>query len=81
VLLHSKNLESRSLKEVEEIAGNASIHKVVFFPKRGVPGILDGCPVYISSFKPYMPIVISGSFINKVAPASSGTIRAQPVEN
>jgi hypothetical protein len=74
VLLHAKNLETRSMKEVEEIAPGASIHKIVFFPKSGLPGILDGCPVYISSFKAYQPIVVRGSFITKVAPAASGKI-------
>ncbi len=52
MLLHVKNLESRSLKEVEEVHGNGQLHKVVFFPKRAIVGILPELPVYIAEIRP-----------------------------
>ena len=52
MLLHVKNLESRSLKEVEEVHGNGQLHKVVFFPKRAIVGVLPELPVYIAEIRP-----------------------------
>ena len=45
ILLHAKNLEARSLKDLEEVAPISAIHRLVFFPKRGLPGMVDGFPV------------------------------------
>lgn len=76
ILLHSKNLEARSFKELEEVPARSSIHRLVFFPKRGIPGVLDGHLVYISSFSDQSrttrePVYISGSFINKIESAAT----------
>ncbi len=48
ILLHIRNLEARSLKEVEEIPAYGQIHRVVYFPRRAIYGILPMVPVYIS---------------------------------
>lgn len=52
ILLHVKNLEERSLKEVEEVAANGELRKVVFFPRRPIYGILPEMPVYIAEIRP-----------------------------
>jgi len=44
LLLHAKNLESRSFKEIEEIPAFKPLTKLVFFPKSGIPGIWEGAP-------------------------------------
>ena len=48
ILLHAKNLQARSLQEIEEVAANGALHKMVFFPRRPIYGILPKVPVYIS---------------------------------
>jgi hypothetical protein len=48
VLKHLKNLESRSLKEVEEVAGQGELRRVVFFPRRAIPHFLPPFPMYIA---------------------------------
>jgi hypothetical protein len=77
VLMHAKNLETRSFKEVEEIPAHSSIHRLVFFPKRGIPGVLDGFLVYVSSFSHIQGVRVSGSFIKKNGSASSATLRTE----
>ncbi|MFO1458213.1 MAG: hypothetical protein U1G08_02320 [Verrucomicrobiota bacterium] len=74
ILLHAKNLEARSLKEIEEIPAAGSIHRVVFFPKRGIPGVIDNKLVYISSFQNRAPVVVSGSLIKKEQSVSTGSV-------
>ena len=65
IILHSKNLESRSFKELEEIPAGSGITRVVFFPRGGITGIIDKHRVYISSFDFSQPVGISGSLITK----------------
>jgi hypothetical protein len=48
VLKHLKNLESRSLKEVEELPERGELRRVVFFPKRAIPNFLPPFPMYIA---------------------------------
>jgi hypothetical protein len=48
VLLHVKNLEQRSFKEVEEIPAGGQLRKVVFFPRRPIEGIVPFGPLYIA---------------------------------
>jgi hypothetical protein len=71
VLLHAKNLESRSLKEVEEIEPGGAVHRLVFFPKRGVPGLLPNNLVYISAFSQNTPITVSGTLIEHKSRATT----------
>lgn len=71
VVLHAKNLEARSMKEIEEVPAASSIHRVVFFPKRGIPGVIPNYLVYINSFKAKTPVVVKGSLVNKVKPVAS----------
>ncbi len=71
VLLHAKNLEARSLKEIEEVPAGGSIHRVVFFPKRGVPGVIPSKLVYINAFNPSTRVELRGAFISKSAPATT----------
>ena len=52
VLLHVKNLEDRSLKEVEEVAPHGELRRVVFFPRRPIFGVLPEVPVYIAEIRP-----------------------------
>lgn len=73
VLLHAKNLEARSLKEIEEVPAAGAIHRVVFFPKRPIPGVFPNNLAYISSFNPNTAVNISGSFIDKSAPSTAIT--------
>ena len=74
VLLHAKNLEARSLKEIEEVPAAGSIHRVVFFPKRGIPGVIDNKLVYISSFQNRAPVIVSGSLVKKEQSVSTGSV-------
>jgi hypothetical protein len=52
VLLHLKNLEQRSLKEVEEIAERGQVRRVVFFPRRALPNFLPPFPMYVAEIRP-----------------------------
>ncbi|MDB6028255.1 MAG: hypothetical protein JWM68_4478, partial [Verrucomicrobiales bacterium] len=65
VILNAKNIESRSFKEIEEVPARSSIHRVVFFPKRPIYGIVANYPVYISSFSSQQAVAVRGSLIEK----------------
>jgi len=52
MLLHVKNLEQRSFKEVEEIPARGQLRKVVFFPRRPIEGIVPFAPMYIAEIGP-----------------------------
>ena len=52
VLGHLKNLEQRSLKEVEEIAERGQVRRVVFFPRRALPNFLPPFPMYVAEIRP-----------------------------
>jgi hypothetical protein len=69
--MHLKNLEQRSLKEVEELSPNKSMQKVVFFPRRPIQGILPSLPVYIAEIRPG-EVPVTGALINK-----EGTVQGQ----
>jgi hypothetical protein len=66
VTLHLQNLQNRALKEIEEVAPNGQLRKVVFFPRREIYGILPEMPVYISEIKD-TPAEISVTLIKKEA--------------
>ena len=51
VLLHIDNLQTRSLKEVEEVPPAGQLHRVVFFPKFALRGIMPGVDVFIAEIK------------------------------
>ncbi len=48
ILLHIRNLDARSLKEVEEVPKFGQIHRVVYFPRRAIYGVIPQVPVYIA---------------------------------
>ncbi len=76
IILHAKNLESRSFKEIEEIPSLGAIHRLVFFPRGRIPGIAgNGMFVYISKFDSRHPLQVSGTLINKVASIVSDQTR------
>lgn len=72
VLLHAKNLESRSLKDVEEVPPHAELRRVVFFPRRAIYGILPDMPVYIAEIRPD-DVSAQVTVINKEATLETGT--------
>lgn len=72
ILLHVKNLEARSLKEVEEVSPQGQLRKVVFFPRRPIHGVLPQMPVYIAEIRPD-EATISATIIDKQATVTSGT--------
>ncbi|MBI1321399.1 MAG: hypothetical protein GC168_20950 [Candidatus Hydrogenedens sp.] len=52
ILMHLKQLESRSLKEVEEVPAGGALHRVVFFPRFGIPATNPRKFVYITEIRP-----------------------------
>lgn len=52
IMLHLKNVEARSLKEIEEVPQQGQLRKVVFFPRTPISGILPEMPVYIAEIRP-----------------------------
>lgn len=64
ISLHLKNLQSRSLKEIEEIPPYGQLHRVVFFPRGPIYNIIPQMPLYISEIKPENGIV-NGTIIKK----------------
>lgn len=71
LLLHVKNLEARSLKEVEEVPPHGQLRKVVFFPRRPIYGVLPQIPVYIAEIRPD-PASVSSTVIEKQATITTG---------
>jgi hypothetical protein len=71
LLLHVKNLEARSLKEVEEVPPHGQLRKVVFFPRRPIYGVLPQIPVYIAEIRPD-PASVSSTVIDKQATITTG---------
>lgn len=67
VVLHLKSLQERSLKEVEEIAPNSQVRRVVFFPRRPIIGISPNFPLYIVEIRPE-EVGVSAALIEKQAP-------------
>lgn len=74
LLLHAKNLESRSMKEIEELPPFKPITKLVFFPRTGIYGIFPNAPVYISNFKPHAQVHIQGAVISSQRKAASAPL-------
>lgn len=81
LLLHAKNLESRSFKEIEEIPPYKPITKLVFFPKGGIPGILDDkIPVYLGAFpydEPDVNVEVQGALLKEQQGITSKPIPTQ----
>jgi hypothetical protein len=75
LLLHAKNLQDRSLQGIEEIPAYSSIHKVVFFPRRPIYGVVPTVPVYIDELLTWetLNIRVTGTMINKTATIESKT--------
>jgi hypothetical protein len=71
LLLHAKNLESRSFKEIEEVPGFKPITKLVFFPRGGIPGIIPDLPVYLSYFEGAQDIEVRGAVLTSQEAVSS----------
>ena len=76
ILLHAKNLEARSFKEIEEVPACGAIHRIVFFPKNGIPGIVGGKLVYINSFKQREITYVAGSLITKNQTTATATVKS-----
>lgn len=51
ILLNLQNLEKRSLKEIEEVPAYGQIHRVVFYPRGAIHGLISGVPVYIAEIQ------------------------------
>lgn len=68
------NFMARSLPEIVKVSPNSGVDGVVFFPKRPIPGYVDGHEVYISSFNSKAETaLISGAFVSQAEPVSSAT--------
>ena len=52
ISLHLKNLQSRSLKEIEEVPPYGQLHRVVFFPRGPIYNLIPQMPVYIAAIRP-----------------------------
>jgi len=78
VLLHVKNLESRTLHEIEEVTARGQLHKVVFFPRRAIYNITPAFPVYISEIRPD-EATLSIVYIEKLPGAGTPPVVAPPV--
>ena len=72
IALHSKNLESRSLQHIEEVTPAAPLHKLVFFPRRPIYGIIPKAPVYISELQTAETAVSADvTYVQKNAPVKT----------
>jgi hypothetical protein len=76
VLKHLKNLESRSLKEVEEIPERGELRRVVFFPKRAIPNFLPPFPMYIAEITAEN-VPVKAVLLDKKATITSGDAAAE----
>jgi hypothetical protein len=72
VLKHLKNLESRSLKEVEEVPERGELRRVVFFPRRAIPHFLPPFPMYISEIT-IDDVPVKAVLLDKRATISGGS--------
>ncbi len=70
VALHLKNLQARSLKEIEEVSANGQLHRVVFFPRGPIYCIVPQMPVYIAEIRPDAATA-DATIIDKVATVST----------
>jgi hypothetical protein len=72
VLKHLKNLEARSLKEVEEIPARGELRRVVFFPRRALTNFLPAFPMYIAEIT-LDDVPVKAVLVEKRATITSGT--------
>jgi hypothetical protein len=77
LLLHAKNLESRSFKEIEEIPAYKPITKLVFFPKAGIPGIILEKLVYLSDFPVSDEVEVQGALLKDQQGIQSRSLNTQ----
>lgn len=70
VILHLKNIEQRSLKEVEEIPEHGQLRRAVFFPKRALLAIVPPFPMYVAEIRPD-EAPVTAVLIDKKATVSS----------
>jgi len=80
VLKHLKNLESRSLKEVEEIAERGELRRVVFFPRRAIPNFVPPFPMYIAEIS-LENVPVKAVLLEKQATISNGSQSAQSAQD
>jgi hypothetical protein len=70
------------LTEIVKVPPTSGVDGVVFFPKRPIPGYVDGYDVYISSFNSKKETaLISGSYVSevqKIQSAEDSTTNAAP---
>jgi len=74
LVLHHANFVARGLPEIVKVPPNSAINGLVFFPKRGIPGYVDGHQVYISSFNSKQTALISGAMVSDRTAATSATL-------
>lgn len=70
------NFAARSLPELVKVPPNSGVDGVVFFPKRPIPGYVDGHDVYISSFNSKGgTALVSGAYITQEQVSSATNIQ------
>lgn len=83
VVQHQANFATQALKDLVKVSPNEAMSGVVFFPKRPLPGYVDGHFVYLSSFNnsKSQTCLIEGSLVKLEEPAQSAVAPTQPVDN
>gem|GEM_PF-6889070 len=74
LLQHHANFAARGLPEIIRVPPNGAVNGLVFFPKRGIPGYVDGNEVFISSFNSKQTALITGALISNDMEAKSATL-------
>lgn len=74
VILHLKNIEQRSLKEVEEVPGRGQLRRAIFFPQRAILAMVPPFPMYVAEIRPD-EVPVTAVLIDKKATVTSDAPR------
>lgn len=80
VVQHQANFAAQALKDLVKVSPNDTMSGIVFFPKRPLPGYVDGHFVYLSSFNnsKSQTCLIEGSLVKLEASAQTAVAPSQP---
>lgn len=83
VVQHQANFATQALKDLVKVSPNEAMSGIVFFPKRPLPGYVDGHFVYLSSFNnsKSQTCQIEGSLVKLEASAQTAVAPSQPNGN
>ncbi|HUW59957.1 MAG TPA: hypothetical protein VMZ06_03040 [Candidatus Bathyarchaeia archaeon] len=76
ILLHAERLQSRSLREIEELPGYGQLDRLVFFPRRPIYGLVHHLPAYLGPVD-ITSAQVAASYVEKLGPDMQEALNKQ----